>query len=117
MGTSSPLESAEASHQCPIPRRLWKAASSGDHWLNRKNCGVPEMGLVTVFCPLTTTGAGELVVQTAAEPRFVVDCRVKPASLAGQLRTTLDPEGIKATWGGVAGPMVNRKPYHELIKW
>jgi len=45
------------------------------HWLNRKNCCVPEMGLVTVFCPLTTTGTGELVVQIADEPRFVVDCR------------------------------------------
>ena len=31
------------------------------------------MGLVTVFCPLTTTGPGELVVQTADAPRFVVD--------------------------------------------
>jgi hypothetical protein len=43
------------------------------YWLKRKNCCVPEMGLVTVFCPLTTTGAGEFVVQTADEPRLVVD--------------------------------------------
>jgi len=27
---------------------------------------MPEMGLVTVFCPLTTTVAGEFVVQTNA---------------------------------------------------
>jgi len=33
------------------------------YWLNRKNCCVTEMGLVTVFCPLTTTDGGELVVQ------------------------------------------------------
>ena len=36
------------------------------------------MGLVTVFCPLTTTGAGEFVFQTAGEARFVVDCKVNP---------------------------------------
>ena len=48
------------------------------HWLNRKNCCEPEIGLVTVFCPLTTTGPGELVVQTG-ETRFVVDCRLNPA--------------------------------------
>jgi hypothetical protein len=34
------------------------------HWLNRKNCRVPEIGFVTVFSPFTTTGAGRLVVQT-----------------------------------------------------
>ena len=31
---------------------------------NRKNCCVPEMGLVTVFCPLTTTGAVGTASQT-----------------------------------------------------
>ena len=46
------------------------------------------MGLVTVFCPLTTTGVAELVVQSGDE-RFVVDCRVKP--LAGQDKITLAP--------------------------
>ena len=35
------------------------------------------MGLVTVFCPLTTIGAGELVVQIV-ERRFVVDCNMNP---------------------------------------
>jgi hypothetical protein len=52
-----------------------------DYWLNRQNCCAPEMGLVTAYCPLTTTGPGELVVQKASEPRFVVDCRVNPAAL------------------------------------
>jgi len=51
---------------------------------NRKNCCVPEMGLVTVFCPLTTAGAGRLVVQTG-ELSFVVDCRVKPVELVGHV--------------------------------
>jgi len=34
------------------------------------------MGLVTVFRPAMTTGAGELLLQTAGETRFVVDCKV-----------------------------------------
>jgi hypothetical protein len=54
------------------------SAGNYDYWLNLKNCCEPVMGLVTVFCPLTTTGAGELVAQTADEPRFVVDCTVNP---------------------------------------
>jgi hypothetical protein len=58
--------------------RFFRGYPNPDHWLNRKNCFVLEMGLVTVFCPLTTTGAGELVVQTP-ESRFVVDCKVNPA--------------------------------------
>jgi hypothetical protein len=32
------------------------------------------MGSATVFCPPMTTGAGELLLQTAGEIRFVVDC-------------------------------------------
>jgi hypothetical protein len=54
--------------------------SAGNHhyWLSLKNCCEPVMGMVTVFCPLTTMGAGELVVQTADGPRFVVDCTVNP---------------------------------------
>ena len=47
------------------------------HWLNLKNCCVPEMGLVTVYWPLITTEAEKLLVQTG-DKRFVVDCRVKP---------------------------------------
>ena len=46
------------------------------HCWSRKNIWVPVMGLITTFCPLMTTGAGELVVQTADEPRFVVDCKL-----------------------------------------
>jgi hypothetical protein len=58
-------------------KRFEFAAPLASYWINRKNCCVPEMGLVTVFCPLTTTGAAELVVQTG-EARFVVNCRVYP---------------------------------------
>jgi hypothetical protein len=42
---------------------------------------VPAAGLVTAYCPLTTTGAGETVFQTAGETRFVVDCNVNPAAM------------------------------------
>ena len=52
------------------------------------------MGLVTVFWPLTRTGAGELVVQIADEPRFVVDCKVNPAALVGHVGMTYAPEVI-----------------------
>jgi hypothetical protein len=45
------------------------------HLLNPKDCCVPEMGFVTVYWPLMTTGAGRLVIQTG-EARFLVDCRV-----------------------------------------
>ena len=68
--------------------------------LTGKNCCAPEMGLVTVFCPLTTTGAGELVVQTAGETRFVVDCKVNPAALVGHVKITYGPEGIIVSCGG-----------------
>ena len=50
--------------------------------------------MVTVFCPLTTTGPGETVVQIAAETRFVVDCKVNPAALVGHVKITFAPEGI-----------------------
>jgi hypothetical protein len=44
------------------------------HWLNLKNRCVPESRLVAVFWPLTTTGAGRLVVQMV--PRLALDCTV-----------------------------------------
>ena len=45
------------------------------------------MGLVTVFWPAMTTGAGELVLQSAGETGFVVDCKVNPAVLVGHVKT------------------------------
>jgi hypothetical protein len=55
---------------------------------------VPEVELVTVFCPLTTVGAGETGLQTIGGLRFVVDCKVNPTTLAGHDTTTLAPERI-----------------------
>ena len=55
--------------------------------------------MVTVYCPLTTTGAGELLVHTADEPRFVVDCKVKPVALVGHVKITFPAEGTKASCG------------------
>jgi len=57
-----------------------------------------------VFWPLTTMGAGVLVVQTG-DTRFVVDCRVKPVALVGHVRMTLAPEGMMVS----SGTMVSRK--------
>ena len=69
------------------------------------------MGLVTVFCPLTTTGAGELVAQTG-ETRFVVDCKVKPVALVGHVKITFAPEGIKLSSGRMK--MLNTVPFPEV---
>src|ERR1035437_8420771 len=70
------------------------------------------MGLVTAFCPLTTTGAGELVIQTAGETRFVVDCKVNPVSLVGHVKITLAPEGIMVSCGGMK--RLKTVPWPEL---
>ena len=53
------------------------------------------MRFVTVFCPLTTTGARETLVQTRGATRFVVDCKVNTPLVAGHL-TIID--------FGAAGP-------------
>src|SRR5216684_4466316 len=70
------------------------------------------MGLVTAFCPLTTTGPGETVAQTAGETRFVVDCKVNPAALVGHVKITLAPEAIKVSCGGMK--RLNTVPKPEL---
>lgn len=61
------------------------------------------MGLVTVFCPLTTIGTGETELQTAGA-RFVVDCKVNPAggvgALVGHDKITFDPAEFIANGGG-----------------
>ena len=71
--------------------------------------------MVTVFCPFTTTGAGRLVVQTD-ELRLVVDCRVNPVTLVGQVKITLAPIGvIISCGGGLAGnEMLNTVPLPQL---
>ena len=66
------------------------------------------MRFVAVFCPLTTTGARETLAQTSGATRFVVDCKVNPPLLAGQLKTNAfgvrepAPAGLKlnASAGG-----------------
>jgi hypothetical protein len=88
-----------------------------NYWLNRKNCCPPEMGMVTAFCPLKMTGAGRLVVQIGDEPRFVVDCKVNPVALVGQLNTTLSPEGMTVNRGVAptdGNEMLNSTPQPEL---
>jgi len=47
-----------------------------------------------VFWPLMTTGAGATAVQIADEPRVVVDCKVYPVALVGQVKTTSVPAGV-----------------------
>src|SRR5438105_13661563 len=81
--------------------------SRRNYWLNRKNCCETEMGLVTVFCPLTMTGAGGLAIHTG-ERRFVVDCKLNPVALVGQVKITFDPERMMVSCGcddALAGSM------------
>ena len=73
------------------------------------------MRLVTVFCPLTTTGSGETVVQAAGGRRFVVDCKVNPAALVGHVKITLAAEGMIVSCGALAGnERLNTVPSPEL---
>ena len=44
------------------------------------------MRFVTVYCPLTITGAGVALLQFA-RPRFVTHCNEKPCALVGHLKT------------------------------
>ena len=71
------------------------------------------MGLVTVFSQLTTTGAGELVVQNADEPRFAVDCRVKPVVFVGHVKMTFVPEG-RIVSCGTGNERLNAVPFPEV---
>src|SRR5665213_622606 len=69
------------------------------------------MGLVTVFCPLTTADTGETIFQPAGETRLVVDCKVNvsPAVLVGQIKTTLAAERLIVSWG-CGNVMLNTVP-------
>ena len=57
-----------------------------------------------------------MVVQTAAEPRFVVDCRVNPATLVGHVKITLALEGIIVSCDALTDPKerLNTVPRPEL---
>ena len=89
---------------------------SFDYWLNRKNCCVPEIRLVTAFCPLTTTGSGETVVQTAGETRFVVDCKVNTLASVGHVKIRFGPERVTLSCGALTDPneRLNIVPLNEL---
>ena len=78
--------------------------------LNRKNCRVPEMGLVTKLFPLTTTGDGRFVVQPG-ETRFVVDCSVNPLKFVGQNKITAIPALVIPSSGGIK--RLNTVPFAE----
>ena len=45
-----------------------------------------------MFDPLTTTGAGETLVQSTGEARLVADCKVKPGALVGHVKITSAPK-------------------------
>src|SRR5215831_17690250 len=73
------------------------------------------MGLVTAYCPLTTTGAGRLVVQAAGAARFVVDCKVKPVALVDQVKIASPLTAAIANCGGGTGKeMANTVPLPPL---
>ena len=90
-----------------------------DYWLNRKNCWVPEIRLVTAFWPSMTTGPGETAVQTAGETRFVVDCKVNPTALVGHVKIIFCPEGTTVSCGALTDPneRLNIVPLPELPPW
>ena len=62
--------------------------------------------MVTTFCPPTTTGDGETVLQTAAEPRFGEDCKVYPVAFVGQLKTILVPGLLIPRSGALVGAVL-----------
>src|ERR1039458_6833365 len=76
------------------------------------------MASINVFCPLTTTGPGETVLQTAGETRFVVACKVNTAALVGHVKTTFVPEGnmVRVGAGALTDPNVrlNTVPWPEM---
>src|SRR5215471_46926 len=73
-------------------KRTWVIGSVG------KNCSVPVTGLVTVFCPSTTTADAPTAVQTA-EAKLVVDCKANPWVFVRQDKTTFAPAGLIVSFG------------------
>ncbi len=55
--------------------------------------------MVTVFCPLTTTGPGVTAAQLLNNPMFVLDCNENAAALVGHCKTTLVSEGLTTRCG------------------
>src|SRR5436190_12941031 len=84
--------------------------------MSRKNCWVPEMVFVTVFCPFTRTGILKTGVQTVGGVRVAVACKVNPEALVGHIRTTLGPDGNIVSRGrpAVSEDSRNNVPRPEL---
>ena len=55
--------------------------------------------LVTVYCPLTMTAPGKVVVQDAADKTFELFWSEKPVKFVGQVTTTFAPNRFKARIG------------------
>ena len=76
------------------------------------------MAFVTALFVLTTTAAGETLLQTVVETRFVVDCKVNPAALVGHVTITAAPEGnmVSVGAGALTDPneRLNTVPLPEL---
>ena len=89
---------------------------SDAYWLNLKNCCLPEMEFVTVFCPVDDDEKCLRVVVQTGELRFVVDCRVNPEAVFVHVSTTLVPAGRIVSCGELTGPneRLNTVPENEL---
>ena len=59
------------------------------------------MESVTALFVLTMTGRGVFVIQSAGDTRLVVDCKVYPVKLVGQVTITLVPEWTMASCGAL----------------
>ena len=68
------------------------------------------MGLVTVYWPLTTTGAVELVLQTAGGVRLVVNSNVNPEAVFVHVKITLVPAGVMVSCGADPKARLNTVP-------
>src|SRR5665213_755434 len=60
------------------------------------------MGLVTVFCPSTTTGNGKFVFQRPGESKVAVDCNLNPVVVVGHVKTTFVPERVMFNCGAAS---------------
>jgi hypothetical protein len=79
------------------------------YWdLSRKNFRPTVIGIVMETWPALVT-AGCATGDQAAGKRFVVDCKVNSATLAGHVRITFVPEGNIASSGG-GNEMLNTAP-------
>src|SRR5882724_1977062 len=73
------------------------------------------MGLVTVYCSFITTGNGETALQAIGERMFVVDCRLNPVTLLGQVKITFVLERVIFNCGGLpVSEMENKVPKPTL---